>query len=471
MDAKNAALIARFRRGMVAEVEAKKIKPPPPEWDGTPLKDPSGLLVYQPEPAARLAWILRHNAGAFDGSDTGTGKTFTTLAACRELGLRPVVVCPKTVVPSWDRAARHLGVQILDAVSWELIRRPGRTSYYDAAKRWHHPVIFDEVHRGKGDGTLNSEMVLEARRSNVPAIGASATAASSPLDLRSLGYLIGLHEEHNFFAWARGYGCRKGFQGFEFRGGADDLQRLHRQIFPLRGVRVRIPDLGDLFPETQITAEAFAADNCQEIQSAYDEMEAELSELAERMQDDFSAVLVEMLRSRQRIELLKVPLLQSLIEDAIENRLSVACFVNYEATRASLVERLLAAGLRTVSIHGGQTTEERQAGIDAFQSDEVRICVANTAAGGVGVSLHDLRGEFPRLALICPDFSAVKLKQALGRVHRAGGKTKSLQKIVFVEGTVESSVCRCVGEKLRNIDLLNDGHLLPESVPEILRAC
>ena len=466
----NAALIARFRRGLLAQAKAEQVKPEPPACPpDLTLANPAGLLSYQVRPATELAWILKNNRGAFDGSDTGTGKTYQTLAAFRELGESPLVVCPKAVIPSWHRAAAHLGVKLVDAVSWELVRKPGRTPYYDTAKRWHVPVIFDEVHRAKALDTLNSDMVHAARVSDVLSIGASATAATSPRDLRALGYLIGLHESHNFLAWSRSYGCRKGFAGWEFRGSADDLRRLHSTIFPSRGVRVRIADLGELFPETQILAEAYESDQCPEIQRAYDDMEAELQELAARMADDYSAVLVEMLRSRQKIELLKVPLFAELVQQGLENGQRVAVFVNYDQTRLSLLERLQAAGVKTGSIHGGQTVDERQSAIDGFQADALEAVVCNTAAGGVGVSLHDIRGEFPRLALISPDFSAVKLKQVLGRVHRAGGRTKSQQKIVFVSGTVEDGVCRSVAAKLGNLDVLNDGDFVPGSVTEVLK--
>lgn len=400
-----------------------------------------------------------------------TGKTYTTLAACRDQGISPVVVCPKAVVPSWDRAARHLGVRVEDIVSWELIRVPGRTKWFTKGKRWLAPPIFDEAHRAKAFDTLNSEMVIEARRSEVPTILASATAAVTPVDMRAIGYVLGLHEWQNFQAWARSYGCRKGLNGLRFLGSDRDLQRLHALIYPRRGVRVRIADLGNLFPETQILAEAFAADNCDEIQRAYDEMEAELQQLAETMQQDTSGVLTELLRSRQKIELLKVPLLASLVRDGLDAGQRVAVFVNYTQTRLSLLEKLQSLKVSTGSIHGGQTVADRQAVIDGFQADTIETVVSNIAAGGVGISLHDIRGEFPRLALICPDFSAVNLKQVLGRVHRAGGKTTSQQKIVFVSGTAEDGVCRSVANKLRNLDLLNDGDLCPESVSQTLQAC
>jgi len=71
--------------------------------------------------------------------------------------------------------------------------------------------------------------------------------------------------------------------------------------------------------------------------------------------------------------------------------------------------------------------------------------------------LHDLNGNYPRISLISPTPSAVDLRQALGRVWRDGGKTKSLQKIIFAANTVEEEVCEKVKLKLTSLDTINDG--------------
>ena len=99
--------------------------------------------------------------------------------------------------------------------------------------------------------------------------------------------------------------------------------------------------------------------------------------------------------------------------------------------------------------------------IDMFQSDQARVCISMIQAGGTGLSLHDVTGEHPRVSLISPTFSAIELRQTLGRVHRAGGKSKSVQKIVFAANTVEDQVCRAVRRKLNNLDMINDGELTP----------
>ena len=108
-------------------------------------------------------------------------------------------------------------------------------------------------------------------------------------------------------------------------------------------------------------------------------------------------------------------------------------------------------------IRGGQSAKARQANIDAFQADQKRIMVCNIAAGGVGVSLHDLNGKHPRVSLICPTWSAIQMIQSFGRIWRQGGLSKSIQTVVYAAETIESRICDRVRSKLNNLTSLVDG--------------
>jgi superfamily II DNA or RNA helicase len=429
-----------------------------------------GLLPYQVPSVQRLVASLRTYGAALDASDVGTGKTYAALAACREMGLSPVVVAPKAVLPSWKRAAAHLGVTLTAVTNYELVRRGGTEwgTWEGEGKFarfvWASGVkalIFDEVHRCKGTKTDNAALLIGAKLQAIPTLALSATAASNPLELKALGFLLGLHKLKGFWQWAEDYGCYLNrWGGYAFSGGAHHLARLHAQIFPLRGSRVRVADLGDAFPETSIHTEVVAVSNAAAIDRAYAEVQKALEAVEDKKLIDSEHHLTKLLRARQVAELGKVPAFVEMSEDAVDQGLSVAVFVNFDDSLKAIAEQVAkATGQTVVVIHGQQTAEERQAAIDAFQGDTARVLVANIRAGGVGVSLHDLHGKHARLALISPTWSAIDLRQTLGRVHRAGGKTKSTQKILFAGGTVEEQVAKLVEEKLANLDALNDGDL------------
>jgi superfamily II DNA or RNA helicase len=184
-------------------------------------------------------------------------------------------------------------------------------------------------------------------------------------------------------------------------------------------------------------------------------MSRELKVLDRRAKKDGDSQLTIMLRARQKTELVKVPLFLDMIEEGLEQGMSVVLFVNFTETINAISSRL-----NTKCVFDGKVDGKiRQQNVDNFQADKERVILVNIQSGGAGLSLHDINGKYPRLALISPTWSAVSMRQATGRVWRENAKSKSIQKIVFVAGTVEEDVCRSVQSKLNNLDILNDGDL------------
>ncbi len=479
-------------------------RPPVPVTlpNGYELSNPAGLLPYQVAPAGELCAYLIKNGRSIDCSDAGTGKTYVALAAARELGLRVAVVCPMVVTREWFELAKSYGVPVVFVANWEAVR--GKKFPYGSfgADREYvfknlpsdTLIIFDEAHRAKGDGTANSKLVIGACRQNLKVLLLTATLASNPSEMRASGFALGLHRLFDFNEWRKGLGCYQNkFNGWECQDGRSAMAEVSKHLFPGRGVRVRIEDLGDAFPETQITAKAYPVEDPDAQNEAHAALMAEidrLSHLAKSVRsleakaadaleawqkqpgdhnlaalDEYnrllkearsarSAVMVKNLRYRQEAELRKVPVLVELAKDAIASGRSVAVFVNYDETLQQISKALACPVVK-----GNQAEEERNAARDAFQSGKTDSLVCNIQAGGVALSLHDLDGSRPREALIAPTYSAQDLKQVLGRVHRAGGKSKSLQRIVYAAGTVEEQVCRDVAGKLASMAALNDGDL------------
>jgi SNF2 family DNA or RNA helicase len=110
-------------------------------------------------------------------------------------------------------------------------------------------------------------------------------------------------------------------------------------------------------------------------------------------------------------------------------------------------------------VYGEQTYENRIRIIEDFQSNKTNIIILNIKAGGVGISLHDVYGGHPRISIISPTWNSIDLVQAMGRIHRAGGKTKSLQRIIYVANTVEERIAEKLKTKLKNINSINNGDL------------
>lgn len=424
------------------------------------------LLSYQEPHYEKILKSLRSYGVAVDGSDTGTGKTYVAVKAIATLGKPTLVVCPKSVIPVWRRLLREAGVKAFDVVNYEKLVRG--TSPYGAPKKvgrskvfaWslveNSLVVFDEAHRCKGEKTLSGIMLSSAKRQHYKILMLSATLCQSPLDMKHIGYALGLYASFSlYWEWCFKYGARRSHIGnfleWSPKHNQDNLRSLHHAIYKHKGSRMRIAELGDAFPDTLITADTY---NFVEAKKAYKELEKRIAEAHDEALFAENE-LTYLLKERMACELGKVAGIVELVKDGIDEGNSVVVFVNFVETRKLLCQKLKT----TCAVYGGQSSDERQKNIEHFQNNTERVIIAATQAAGEGISLHDLSGTYPRLSLISPTYNAVHLRQCLGRVHRAGAKSKSIQKILFAAGTIEEEVCKVVQAKLNNIDLINDGDL------------
>ena len=414
------------------------------------------LYPWQESGSARLAEILSSRDAALDASETGTGKTYTAAAVAQKLNRPTLVITPKAGLTMWRGVAEAFSVPLLGVRNPEGLR--SRTDPIIRNKVWQVPaetlVIWDEVHRGaSGRGSQTTELLAMLGVQHIKTLMLSATAADNPLKMRGIGYLLGLHQfnERSFYQWCRRYGCRAGFRGLVFPTGvrSQRYMGLIHKLIESQMVRVRRDEIPG-FPECDTRAELYDIEEKyrNEICEIYAEMDAQLTKST-------ANPMVELIRARQRAELLKVPLLTDLAEEYLEDGLSVVLFVNFRETLERLHESLKQHGMSL--IYGDQPDRDEQ--IRRFQHNETFVCGAMTQAGGVLVSLHDVFNQRARIALLTPSFSASDMVQCLGRIHRAGG-TKALQRFILIAGTVEERVKRAIDRKLTCLSALNDGDLI-----------
>jgi len=415
------------------------------------------LFEWQKAGAQALLESLRKNNVALDASDTGTGKTAKAVWLAQELKADVIVVCPKAVIPAWREWLDRGGITH-DVINYEKLKT-GKTKLgkWNKAKSWEwifsgaKLLIFDEVHRCKGATSVNAKILTGSKKYTTLML--SATAAENPLDMRAIGFMLGLHEYHDFYRWAHHMGCRKApwGRGLAFMGGKKMLREIHQKIFPEVGHRIRIADLGDAFPSNSVFAECY---DMGDVDAIYEKMQEELAELQSKKKSENPLTI--RLRARQEAELMRVPVFVELTEQALAEGNAVVAFFNF---RQSLDAYRKLIGEESAQIIGDQTDDERVQNIGAFQENKVKVCACMIQAGGVGLSLHDLHGV-PRISLIAPTYSAIDTKQALGRIHRAGALSPSRQYLLFANGTIETRVATSLRRKLRNIETITDGETL-----------
>lgn len=420
------------------------------------------LLDYQINHAKKVISILNSNGTALDASDPGVGKTYIASFVCKQLNLVPIVICPKNVISRWRSVLEQFQVNPLFVSNYELICR-GKYSYKnskivcpyiqlskDKKIKYTWTVdknvifIFDEVHKCKFISTLNARILVAAKETGNKILMLSATVVEKPLEFAIFAYVLGLSSSLRVIEeWIR-----------KLSNPSQTIYSiLYNELEPL-AARLTIQELGDKFPETQITADTYEMKKASEIQTEYRKI-AEKIEKYKNSGEKNQFIIAQLQSEFRNIELLKIPTFVELTEEYLENNYSIVIFVNYTDTLKLLSEKLKTDAV----IYGGQSLKDRDKVIERFQSDEVRVVIANIKAGGVGISLHDINGKYPRVALISPTTSATNLIQALGRIHRSGGKSKSLQRIIFAAHTPEEMISRLLFKKLANLSVLNDGEM------------
>jgi hypothetical protein len=471
------------------------------------------LRTHQAPPAKELLNLLRQGINCVDLSDTGTGKTYVATAVYNALQVPTLAIVPKISVPDWHSTAAAFS-DTVSVVSYESLRT-GRSgfgwwdntpppafrceTYFKCTScqlivdhenfvpcfahplgihcvevkkhpwkygRFHfHPgiklTVWDEVHRCSAIDSLNGDMLDAAPLT----LGLTATAACSPMQMNHLGKKLGLHQGGpDFYRWARRHGCGKipGLPGFHWLKGKETqteiMKSISAEIVPSRGVRVRYTDIPG-FPERTITAKLFDIDGKEEIDRLHTEMKDALEKLENRRGSDKDCEhpLTVLTRVRQKLGLLKIPLIVERVQDWVDKGYSVGVFLNFKQEMDELRRRLKVSCFIDGSPEGQKL---RQKAMEDFRADKERIILVNSEAGGIAVNLQDIRGEFPRVGEVLPCQSARTFKQLIGRFHREGAKSPCFYELLLAAGTKEIEIHKKLTSKLANLDALNDGDFL-----------
>ena len=425
------------------------------------------LFPKQKEAADFFVKVLKEGRNTFDASSVGTGKTVVACHIAKQLGVPVAVVCPKAVIPSWEREMEATGITPLFVLNYEKLRT-GKTPYMSKSGKkiikWKLPentvVLMDEIQKAKGPYTINAQMLISLIQQGYRVHGMSATAAEDPTEMRPLGYMLDLHSLNktedgklNWYSWMKRNGCNKDHWGQWRVVSRERMSRIRDFIFGISGHKLTVEDFPDSFRNNRVFQQPIQFSSGDKIAKAYEELGITPTIIKEFVEEgtvtESEHTFVNILRSRQLAESFKVPDLAEMAQDLINEGNSVVLFVNFRETVDALTKKLNCG-----RIDGGQSAKERQKVIDDFQSDKTNVVVANIAAGGTGLSLHDINGNRPRVSLICPTFNAKEYVQTLGRIFRNGAKSDSLQKVLVAADSVEETVMTSINSKLKNLEAL-----------------
>jgi len=424
---------------------------------------------------------LENGQNTLDSSHMGTGKTVVGAQIAKTLldqgkitGV--AVVCPKAVFPSWETELKETGIDPLFILNLEKLRT-GKSEWVSKVGKktfkWQLPkgtlVLFDEIHKAKGPWTQNGNLLIGLTRYGYRVHGMSGTPCESPMEMRPLGYMLGLHSNDkargnklNWFQWMRYLKVKAGyFGGYEMSDPTFALSELRRTMYGKNTHGLTVADFPDSFRDNRVLVDPIQFTNNAKIVKSYKKLKMTAESVKEYIEDgrlpaewldelDEMSVLVKILRARQECEALKVKDIVTMAQDAVEEGYSVVVFMNFTE---SLMET--ASLLDCQYIDGTVKQKDRNRIVEEFQSDKTNCIVVNAATGGTGISLHDTHGNRPRLSLISPSFNAKEFSQVLGRIHRNGAKSDALQKVMISNGSIEQYVMKAINRKMNNMNKIH----------------
>ena len=446
------------------------------------------LFEYQKNHVNNLIKSLNTYKRALDTSDTGTGKTYTTISICKNNNYIPFVICPKIVINNWVKLFKEANIIKYKIINYESLQR---LVYLDENNNlckcdfitkkitkisedkeiieytWINDkiennllLIFDEVHKCKNSNTNNGKILKSASEiKKVNILLLSATVVDKPKYFILVGYVLGLFDKILLGKrWLKNISINY----------LNEMEGINKIIYPNHASRMKLKDIGKIINiekinnieidelntgiiKNNIFARCENMDNSELIQKEYEIINEAIIELKKNQKN--ANQLTKILYCRQQIELFKIPTFIKLTKKYINENKSVVIFVNFTKTLQHLSKEL-----DTLCVsHGTLDIKIKNKNIQNFMDDKERIIICNIQCSSVGINLHDIHGNYPRISIISPTWSSLDLLQIFGRIYRANVKTNVEQYILFCSNTVEEKMSENIKAKIKNIALLNDG--------------
>lgn len=408
--------------------------------------------------------VLRSHHGYGIWHEVGCGKTLTVLSILANLQTQErvrhaLVVCPASVISVWEREIAQfyrLPVEIIPLTGsvkmrCEKIRlaKPGkhlRIYIVNYEVLWRKEMlsallnlapdvmVADEAHKLKNAG---SEQSKAARKIGLQSIKIAATGTPVANNLT---------DWYGIYRWLDSSVFGSSFTAFRDRYFYTDVIN-----HTIRVVREPIPHrLDELNDKAHSVAHACSKAEALDLPPEVDvELFCDLSPVAARMYREMKQesitmlagaddnalvgqnVLTKMLRLAQitggfvkdhdgnllTVSDAKLKLFKETLDDLLEQQEKLVVFARFTPEINALCEIVKKKEHLVGKIDGSVSIPDRKHAIECFQdSDEPRVMVVQTRAGGVGITLHRAHTA----VFYSLDWSLSDWIQARGRVHRIG---------------------------------------------------
>lgn len=443
------------------------------------LPAPQGLQ-YMPFQKAGIRYALaRDNVLIADAM--GLGKTVEAIGV---INADPnidcaLVVCPKSLKLNWLRECRRWLTRSLDVavVADEWPETDIVIIHYEALAKYQPFIqdrnwgacIVDEAHFIKNPDAKRSQYAKSVPcRRRIRLTG--TPIVNRPIELYNL--IEDLDDFGPYWKFARRYAnaYNNGF-GMNVSGHSrlDELQRKLRERIMVRRLKEdvltelprKIRQVIELEPESAAQRQAVQSEGSYEagsedrladlraqVELSKAESEETYREAVDRLKEATQVDFTEISRLRHETAVAKVLAVVEHVRLSLgDNEDKIVIAAHHHDVVDSLVKEL--AEFKPVSLTGRDSEEQRQAAVDAFQSDPaVRVFVGSIMAAGVGITLtassHVLFAEL--------DWVPGNITQFEDRTHRIGQTETVLVQHIVLDGSIDARMAKLLVEKQRVID-------------------
>ena len=460
------------------------------------------LLNHQKEHYQRLVNILKHSYGYLDTSDTGCGKTYTTCMIAKQFGMSILVVSPLTILSHWRKVTKEFGINLIDALSYASLRgsrgstlnhpylirsnnKYSTTDPFDQLIKKGTLLVFDEVHNLKNLNTLQREAALTMVRKIVEMNHCSRVALLSAYSFdksnlcESIILLLGLTNQSNLFYYDR-------HVRIHIRTGINDVTKLCKRLdfklfnsisstpikkypFELYSQILKYYYTSSMLkPEMNISIDIKNGFYIMDDQDVIDIQDAQnkFNKLMRMNNGKYilgknnMGIITQFL---MRVEKAKIPTMIRLSKEILMNpNAKLILYVWYKKQSIpSLIEGL--KDYKPQILNGDTKVKDRDTIIDSFQSPDgpnnCRLIISHPIVGGVGISLDDRDGKYPRTILMIPNYHHISTHQTVGRIYRVSTKSTPTVRFIYSKDCDEhfildalSRKCDTVKDSLYQVD-------------------
>lgn len=424
--------------------------------------------------------------GVLFGDEPGLGKTIQVIGVINNAPEieSVLVICPKSLTINWTRELRRWLCRDLSVGTHPVQKTEILVISYEDAKKYKEQIsrpwgliVADEAHYLKNARSQRSKCCRElfgysSRRATLT----GTPIPNRPIELWPLLQMTDPNgwdpEGKGFWRFASRYaGAVKDSYGWDMTGATNlpELQQKLRSTCMVR--RLKKDVLTELPAKRRQVVELPATGAAGAIRAereAWDRVEVRLQEARVRVElarasedpEEFAAAVKslnkatvvafdEISKQRHATAVAKIPHVLEHARLALEDDTDakIIIFGHHHDVLDSIRSGLAEFGV--VGIDGRNSSEERQAAVDRFQTDKsIRVFVGGIHAAGVGLTLtasaHVLFAEL--------DWVPGNMCQAEDRAHRIGQDESVLVQFLVLEGSIDARMAAVLVEKMAIAD-------------------